>query len=60
MKQGEPIATAEAILKIVDAEQPPLRIFLGEQPFQWATEQYKKRLENWQHWQPVSASAQGN
>ena len=59
MKMGDPNATAEAILQVVDAEQPPLRIFLGEQPIEWATEQYKKRLENWQHWQPVSLKAQG-
>lgn len=58
-KSGDPNATAEAILKVVDAEQPPLRIFLGEQPIQWAEEQYKKRMDNWQQWQPVSAEAQG-
>lgn len=59
MKMGNHNATGEAILKVVDAEQPPLRIFLGEQPIQWAEEQYKKRIENWQQWQPVSAKAQG-
>ncbi len=59
MKQGDPNATAEAILKVVDAEQPPLRIFLGEQPIQWAKEEYKKRLENWEQWQHVSTEAQG-
>ncbi len=59
MKQGDPNATADAILQVVDAEKPPLRIFLGEQPIEWATEQYQKRLENWQQWQPVSLKAQG-
>ena len=60
MKQGDPNATAEAILKVVDADQPPLRIFLGEQPIQLAKEQYAKRMENWEQWQPVSAEAQGS
>lgn len=60
MKMGDPNATAEAILKVIDAENPPLRIFLGEQPIQWAEEQYKKRLENWQQWQQVSLEAQGS
>ena len=60
MKMGDPAATAEAILNVVDAEQPPLRIFLGEQPIEWAKEQYKKRLENWEQWQPVSLQAQGS
>ena len=60
MKMGDPAATAEAILKVVDAEQPPLRIFLGEQPIQWAKDQYQKRLDNWEQWQPVSLEAQGS
>ena len=59
MKQGNPNATAEAILQVVDAEQPPLRIFLGEMPLQIAKTQYQKRIENWEKWQPVSIAAQG-
>ena len=61
MKQGDPNATAEAILKVVDADQPPLRIFLGEHAYtDWRKQQYaKKRLENWEQWQPVSLEAQG-
>ncbi len=60
MKQGNPEATANAILKVVDANKPPLRIFLGEQPIQWAKDEYKKRVENWEQWQSISAEAQGN
>src|SRR3954471_604897 len=29
---GDPSATADAVLKIVDAQKPPLRVFLGEAP----------------------------
>ena len=35
-KSGDPQASAAAVLKIVDAEQPPLRVFFGEIPLQLA------------------------
>ena len=56
---GVPSATREAILRIVDAEIPPLRVFLGEQPLGIATADYESRLATWREWQPVSAAAQG-
>jgi NAD(P)-dependent dehydrogenase (short-subunit alcohol dehydrogenase family) len=56
---GVPSATREAILRIVDAEIPPLRVFLGEQPLSIATADYESRLATWREWQPVSAAAQG-
>lgn len=59
-KNGDPKATADAILQIADADEPPLRIFLGEQPLEWAKLQYQNRIETWEKWQPVSQQAQGN
>jgi NAD(P)-dependent dehydrogenase (short-subunit alcohol dehydrogenase family) len=56
---GDPVATREAILKVVDAEQPPLRIFFGDGPLDIATADYESRLATWREWQPVSAAAQG-
>jgi NAD(P)-dependent dehydrogenase (short-subunit alcohol dehydrogenase family) len=58
-KSGDPKASARAVLKIVDAEKPPLRIFFGELPLQLAKADYESRLETWQEWQPVSIEAQG-
>jgi NAD(P)-dependent dehydrogenase (short-subunit alcohol dehydrogenase family) len=58
-KYGEPKATADAILQIADANKPPLRIFLGEQPLQWVKSLYQKRIETWEKWQHVSLQAQG-
>jgi NAD(P)-dependent dehydrogenase (short-subunit alcohol dehydrogenase family) len=57
---GDPAATRDAILKIVDAERPPLRVFLGAAPLGIATADYESRLATWREWQPVSAAAQGN
>jgi NAD(P)-dependent dehydrogenase (short-subunit alcohol dehydrogenase family) len=57
--RGDPTATGSAILKIVDAEDPPLRVFFGETPLALATNDYESRLATWRKWQPVSIEAQG-
>ena len=58
-KSGDPRASARAVLKIVDAENPPLRVFFGELPLQLAKADYESRLRNWEEWQPVAVEAQG-
>ena len=58
-KPGDPTATRDAILKVVDADEPPLRIFFGEAPLEIATKDYESRLAEWNEWQPVSVEAQG-
>lgn len=57
---GEPTATRTAILTVVDADHPPLRLFLGEAPLTIATADYESRLTQWREWQPIAAAAQGN
>jgi hypothetical protein len=47
------------ILTLVDSENPPLRLFLGESPLGIATADYESRLASWREWQPVAAAAQG-
>ena len=56
---GDPAATRAAILKIVDAPEPPLRIFFGKTPLGIATREYESRLALWNEWQPVSVEAYG-
>jgi NAD(P)-dependent dehydrogenase (short-subunit alcohol dehydrogenase family) len=56
---GDPKATRAAILKVVDADDPPLRIFFGKTPLGIATADYESRLANWNEWQPVSIEAHG-
>ena len=58
-KPGDPTATRDAILKVVDADEPPLRIFFGEAPIEIATKDYESRLAEWNEWQPISVEAQG-
>lgn len=58
-KPGDPQASAAAILKIVDAPNPPLRVFFGELPLSLAKADYENRIKTWEKWQPVSVLAQG-
>ena len=56
---GDPKASAAAILQVVDAENPPLRIFFGDGPLAIATRDYESRLAEWRAWEHVSKLAQG-
>jgi len=57
--KGDPKATRKVILRVVDATEPPLRLFLGSFPWQVIEPVYQKRLETWKEWQDVSNEAQG-
>jgi NAD(P)-dependent dehydrogenase (short-subunit alcohol dehydrogenase family) len=56
---GDPEATRAAVLQVVDAEHPPLRIFLGDGPLAIASKDYESRLATWREWEHVSVAAQG-
>jgi len=56
---GNPEATTEAILKLVDAAHPPLRLFLGKVAYPWAQQVYADRLNTWEEWKEVAAKAHG-
>ncbi len=59
MERGDPQATPEALFQIVDAENPPLRFFLGSHCLPWVRTAYQERLATWEAWETVSNSAQG-
>ena len=59
VERGDPEATAEAILKLVDAENPPLRLGLGTSILPRARAVYAERLETWEAWEDVSNAAMG-
>ena len=56
---GDPTATRAAILKVVDADSPPLRVFFGRAPLEVATRDYASRLATWNEWQSISVEAYG-
>ena len=59
IERGNPHATADAVLKLVDAENPPLRMMLGKQNLPEARAAYADRLTTWEAWEAVSNAAQG-
>ncbi|AZI26395.1 SDR family NAD(P)-dependent oxidoreductase [Pedobacter sp. G11] len=56
---GDPRATAPAMLKLIDSENPPLRLFLGNMAYPWIRYVYENRLAAWEDWKEISAAAQG-
>ena len=56
---GDPEATGPAILKVVDAEEPPLRVFFGVGLLDQIKGEYAKRIENWERWDDVAVASHG-
>ena len=56
---GDPEASSAAVLQLVDAENPPLRVFFGSAPLGIATKDYEQRLATWQEWNHLAVLAQG-
>ena len=57
---GDPDATGPAILKVVDAAEPPLRIFFGAGGLPMTRAEYARRIETWEAWNDVALEAQGD
>jgi NAD(P)-dependent dehydrogenase (short-subunit alcohol dehydrogenase family) len=57
---GDPDATGAAILKVVDAKEPPLRIFFGSGGLPMTRAEYARRIAIWEQWNDVSLEAQGS
>lgn len=58
LERGNPQATAAAVLKLVDAEEPPLRLILGSNSLPQVRAVYADRLATWEAWEAVSSAAQ--
>jgi NAD(P)-dependent dehydrogenase (short-subunit alcohol dehydrogenase family) len=56
---GNPDATSEAILQLVDSTEPPLRLFFGKVALPWAKQVYAEKLSTWEKWSQVADAAHG-
>jgi NAD(P)-dependent dehydrogenase (short-subunit alcohol dehydrogenase family) len=56
---GKPEATTGAILKLVDSENPPLRLLLGKIAYPFVKQNYETRWAEWNQWKEVSDAAHG-
>lgn len=57
--RGNPQATPKAVFAMVDAPNPPLRLFLGKHSLPEVRATYADRLKTWEAWAAVSDAAQG-
>jgi NAD(P)-dependent dehydrogenase (short-subunit alcohol dehydrogenase family) len=57
--RGDPAATGPAILDLVDAAEPPLRVFLGIGPLDIIRTEYAQRIATWERWDDLSRAAHG-
>ncbi len=55
---GDPEATVSALFAVVDAEEPPLRVFFGKS-FEPVRAEHMARIAEWERWQDVALSAFG-
>ncbi len=58
-KPGDPDASGPAILKLVDAEEPPLRCFFGANAFNMVRPDYEARIASWEEWDWLAKEAHG-
>ncbi|RXM39302.1 short-chain dehydrogenase/reductase [Chryseobacterium sp. CH21] len=58
-ERGNPNATPQALFKVVDAENPPLRFHLGSHNLPQVKAVYADRISLWEAWDEVSSAAQG-
>jgi len=55
---SDPALAAEALMKLVNSENPPLRLILGSAIFDIARNTYKERITTWEAWESVSRAAE--
>ena len=56
---GDPAATWPAIARLVDSDNPPLRLILGDN-LPMVRQIYGERMKTWEAWEDVSKAAQGS
>ncbi|GAB3853149.1 SDR family oxidoreductase [Micromonospora andamanensis] len=55
---SEPRLAAEALLKLVDSDDPPLRLLLGSMVYDLAFDIARRRMDTWAGWEQVSRAAE--
>jgi len=55
---SEPRLAAEALLRLVDSDDPPLRLLLGSMVYDLAFDISRRRMDTWARWEQVSRAAE--
>jgi len=59
MRRGDPLASAKAILQLVDMQDPPLRVMFGVGILEPVKKEYDNRLALWERYQNLAEDAAG-
>jgi NAD(P)-dependent dehydrogenase (short-subunit alcohol dehydrogenase family) len=51
---GDPVRAAAALLRVVDADSPPLRLIMGDGALALAFDRYRDRIAEWTEWESTS------
>ncbi|MCP2258835.1 NADP-dependent 3-hydroxy acid dehydrogenase YdfG [Streptoalloteichus tenebrarius] len=54
---GDPAKVAEAVLTLVDSDEPPMRLLLGSLAYDTAMDVARRRVAEWERWEAVSRAA---
>jgi len=57
---GKPESTTDAVLQLIDAENPPLHFLLGKMAYPGVKQVYSERMAEFEAWKEVSADAHGH
>jgi NAD(P)-dependent dehydrogenase (short-subunit alcohol dehydrogenase family) len=57
--RGAAEGTIAALLKLIDSENPPLRLLLGKYAYMLVKKDYESRNAEWTSWQDITLAAQG-
>jgi len=55
---SEPVLAAEAVMKLVASDEPPLRLLLGSMVYDVAFDISRRRMETWAAWEETSRAAE--
>jgi NAD(P)-dependent dehydrogenase (short-subunit alcohol dehydrogenase family) len=55
---SEPSLAAAAVMKLVDSDDPPLRLLLGSMVYDVAFDIVRRRMDTWAAWEEVSRAAE--
>ena len=55
-QSGDPVKAALAMIKVVESDDPPLRLLLGPDAFEWAHEKIEEMKKDFAEWKEVSVS----
>jgi NAD(P)-dependent dehydrogenase (short-subunit alcohol dehydrogenase family) len=55
---SDPRLAAEALLRLVDSDDPPLRLLLGSMVYDLAFDISRRRMDTWAGWEQVSRAAE--